>query len=155
MIGVTEVDFDLEQSLKVFVLLKKNIIVKRDSFELREAFLDSLKCLMDIVDRDDTDELKKSFACFPIDKNEESAGARFAGDDEIGFGVAEALSFVDSLGSFLDERSVTETAIGFLSIFSSSSLLLSVRFNLSAIRTLDEAIDTVLRDSIYGFLLML
>lgn len=68
--------------------------------------------------------------------------------------MAKALSCVDSLGSFTNEGSAIERFLASFFVASFVLFLCSVDFNLSTVGTLDEAIDTVLGDSIYRFLLV-
>ena len=103
---VTEVDFNIELSLEIFVVYEQKIIVESHCFEFGKPSSDSSKPVLHCSDRDRMDFLKECGATLSVRHNQKHSFTRLTRSDEIALGVADAFSVLDYLGSFVDHAFV-------------------------------------------------
>lgn len=143
MIRIAEVDFDPEKCLKFLVMLEQDVVVRREGAHFRIPLLDPEKCFVNFRNRDREYQLEKGYSQFPIDNDKENAMTAFSGNNEVCFRIAASCSFVYVLRSLTDEYSVIKLLQFCASPLFSSSLLLSMSFNISPVRAPDVAIDAL------------
>ena len=87
---------------------EEDVVVGRDGAELREALLNTKKGLVHVRHRHIFDELKEGYAQLPVNHHEQDAPAALAGNNEVGLGIPNPHSSIDTPRSFVDECPVGE-----------------------------------------------
>ena len=108
--NMAEIYLDAEQFLQFLVVLKKDIVVCGHCPHLRKAGFDLQKRQVNIANSYCGDAFQECISGFSVHDHKQYPLARLSGDNEIALGITTTLSFVDGLGSFVDECPVLELA---------------------------------------------
>jgi len=116
---------------------EQNIVVERERFQLRKAYLDPLERPLQRAHGYRMDLLKKWSAALPVGHVEDDPGPTSPRDEEVAFAIANTLSRVDIQGSFRDHALAIEN--GFLSTtpMLSPEHVRTVRLDTSSVRRRD------------------
>jgi len=138
---MAEVDFDTELLFKLLVADEENVVVPRYCLHLRISLLHSAHGVFERAYRHRVYFLKQWVTELPVGVNKEQPLPVFSRCDEVSLHVADPLSIVDFLGSFVDHLFVPDSYRTLLSPRFASAKLRSMRFDSPSVRALDVGAD--------------
>lgn len=110
MIGVTEINMNLEKRSELLMVSEQDVVVGGDGAEFRKTLLDTKECVVDVNHGHLKNPLDERDTELSIHHHKQDTSASLARDDEVSFGIASSHSSIDMLGSFVDEHTVRERA---------------------------------------------
>lgn len=140
---MAEEDADVEQEGETDVVCEEQVIVGRDGFQFREAFLDLAECPFHVRNGHRQNALDERDAAPAVNHGQEDTPATLARDNEVCLAVPDARSFVDIPGPFVDEGAAKKVCGTGTSTGSSTPLSSAMCFNTSSVWTFDIPIQRV------------
>ncbi len=139
-VWIAKIYFNIEKLFQPFVMPQEQIIVSGDGLEFRESLFNLEKSFFHVSDWDIQNLFDERYSDFSIGKGEQYTVACFSWHDEVWLGISQSLSFVDILGSFVDEDSIVKLQYFDTTTSVSVPFPFSEMLNFSSIHTSNEAI---------------
>ena len=95
MVGVAKVDLATEELLSFFVMLEQEVIVSRNTLELRKVLLNTEKGFVHILNADRQDLLNEQDACLAINHRQKYSSPILTTDHKVYLHIAHTPSFTD------------------------------------------------------------